>query len=71
MSSRTPKAGVAPCSEPCEAEVIRASGDAVCEVCKKIFYDHPRCPGSYVPGPSEFSGYFDAVVACDGRHLHL
>lgn len=48
---------------PDEAKVLRASGRCVCEICGKIFYEHPEYnyPG-FTYGP---------VLGCDGIFYHL
>ncbi len=48
---------------PDDAEVFRASGDVVCEVCQKKLYDHPQ-----YRYPSDMGA---AVKGCDGRYYHL
>lgn len=56
------------CRKACEilpkgAEVVRASGDCLCEQCGKPYYEHPTFAYPSLMG--------HCVQACDGRFLHL
>ena len=55
---------------PEDAEVFRASGDCLCELCGKPFREHPRYAYPYTAGtlPWEIS---TCVRACEGKYLHL
>lgn len=48
---------------PLDAEVFRASGHALCDLCRKPFYEHPTY---YYP-----TGMGHVVRACRGVFYHL
>ena len=62
------------CTDPCPYEVERASGDVVCETCKKLYRNHPFCAGSKIAESMRSTLLYDEYsdhVLCDGRHVHL
>lgn len=66
--SRVPRLGLA-CTNPCEADMVRASGDVICDSCQEPYRKHPYCRGHVTMMTGEPEYYLH--VACDGRHLKL
>jgi hypothetical protein len=52
--------------DPYNGEVFRASGDVICEICGKLYYDHPEDHFSL-----GYNGKPYNHVICDGTRVHL
>ncbi len=65
---RIPRLGLA-CEDGCDEQLVRASGDVLCEPCGKPYRLHPYCRGqvTMMTGVPEYFLHVD----CEGRHLKL
>jgi hypothetical protein len=51
-----------------DPKVVRASGDVICEICGKKYYDHPK---DGAPWALSHDGRPFLHIACDGTRLKL